>query len=119
MGGVARPDAAGQSIDRVGHDFWTHKDPPPLELDQRRVETLDAGSIEEATRRVPELAECRHAEARGAECRPVRRIVVDLEVAARWLIWRVGDSSVKIAPSVIASSERRNRTACVRPFRKY
>ena len=47
-------------------------------LDQREVEVLDARPVEEPARRVAELAERRHAEARGVERRPLRRIVIDL-----------------------------------------
>jgi len=58
-------------------------------LDQRHVEILDAGTVKEPARRIAKLAERRQAEARRVEPRAFRRIVVDIQIAARRVVRRV------------------------------
>src|SRR5437868_5180098 len=60
-------------------------------FDEREIEVLDAGTVEKAPWRVAELAERRQAEAVGVERRPLRRIVIDLQVATGSVIRRVDE----------------------------
>jgi hypothetical protein len=63
-------------------------------LNQTHVDVFDPRSVEETPRRVPQLSERRDAEARRVERRPVRRIVVDLEVASRRVVRRIDEMVV-------------------------